>query len=73
MVSAVTGAPAPRNRNKGGIRELLRRIRVTRDETATWNDLRQLAREVGVFIDPLDDQPEPPEKYPSLSRFINYG
>jgi hypothetical protein len=64
----IHGAPEPRNRIEPGITRLLSRIRATKDETATWNDLRQLALEVGVFIDPLDDQPEPPDKYTPLSK-----
>jgi hypothetical protein len=60
----VTGAPEQRNRNENGIRELLRRSRVTQNITCTWRQLREYALgELHLIIDPMDD-PAPDDRTP---------
>ncbi len=57
----VTDAPSPLNRYDRGVKVLLTRIIIERKPcTISWDELRFWASEVGLFIDPRDDQPEAP-------------
>jgi len=62
----VTGAPPERCRIGRGILEVMSRSMLTADVRCTWRQLREYGlKELGIFIDPLDDQPEEPDRYES--------
>jgi hypothetical protein len=67
----VYDAPRPENRLEEGVRKLFARIRVERKSIA-WSELRQAARDCGLFVDPRDDAPPEPDRYAGISQFIHY-
>jgi hypothetical protein len=63
----ITEAPPERSRIDRGVRLLLARYNVTRTpREIAWEELRELAEEEGLFIDPRDDQPAPARDFSNL-------
>jgi len=52
----ITRAPPERCRIARGICEVMRRSMLTATTRATWNDFREWAAGLGLFVDPLDDR-----------------